>query len=105
MVACRVALRGLRPITRMPNPETMCGMNDGRGFVLAQISAHPGNAFSADKVVCIHHVLDPGDCCNVAADHNLRVRAVFADQPAHLADLSDIHDDRREPDDVIPVGW
>ena len=80
--------------------------DDGRmtnrgGLVLAQIAAHPGDPLTAHDVVSVDHLLDARDGGHVSADYDDRTRRKLAGHAAHLAHLGDVHDDRRDTDDVI----
>src|SRR5580765_1363088 len=80
------------------------GMPDGSLLIFAQVSPHPGNAFSPHDVIGIDHLLDPGYGRYVPANDNRRVRRQLADHAAHLAHFGYVHDDRGDPDDVVALG-
>ena len=49
------------------------GMHDRRARVLAEIAAHPGDAFAAHDVVGVDHVVDAGNGGHMSADDDRRV--------------------------------
>ncbi len=71
--------------------------------VFAEELAHPGHALSPDDVVSVNRPLQPRNRRHVATDHNRRPWRVLAHQAAHFPDLADIHDNRRDADDVVVV--
>jgi hypothetical protein len=77
------------------------GMPDGTVPVFTQVASHPGNALAAHDVVRIDHLVDAGYGCDMAADHNRRVRRKLADHAAHFTHFGDVHDDRGDSDDVV----
>src|SRR5947209_1170843 len=78
-------------------------MVDGSVLIFSEITTHPGDAFSANNVVGIDHAFQAGHRGYMAAHDNHRIWGEFADDPAHLADLTHIHDDRRDAHDVVVV--
>jgi hypothetical protein len=67
---------------------------DGRLGTVAQVLAHPADAFAAHDVVGVDHGLDAQDRGEVATDHYDGIRGKLAHQAAHLAHLAYIDDDR-----------
>ena len=89
------------PMMRVRIPETMAGWRIGAPFILAEIAAHPGDAFAAHDVVRVDHLFDAGNGGDVPTDDNRRIRRKLADHAAHLAHLCHIHDDRGDANDVV----
>src|SRR5512138_1616115 len=76
-------------------------MTDASAFVLAQITAHPGDAIAAHEVISIDHGLYLGKGRDVPADDNHGVWRDATHYATHLPHLADVDDDRGDADDVI----
>ncbi len=79
------------------------GMADGRAFVFAQKTPHPGDAVAAHDVVGVDHLFDARNGRHVPAHHDGRARRQAPHHPAHLPHLAHVHDDGRDADDVVVV--
>src|SRR5208282_4448307 len=79
------------------------GMADRSVLVFSQVPPHPRDPFSAYDMVSVDHRLRVGNRSHVSTHHNYRIRRQFPYHAAHLPHLANIHDDRRDPDDVVVV--
>jgi hypothetical protein len=80
-------------------------MAHGRVGIFAEVTAHPGNAFAAHDVVGVNEVLKSGRSGYVTADDDVRIGRELAHHATHLADFAEVHDDGRNSDDVVVVGF
>ena len=78
-------------------------MANGPVGALAQVAAEPGHALAADDVVGVDLLVQVGDIGDVAADDDLGVGLVVADQLAHLLHLGLVGNDRGDADHVVLV--
>jgi hypothetical protein len=69
-----------------------------------QEGAHPRHPLPADDVVGVDHRLQSRRGGHVAADDDGRPGCIAPHEPAHLADLPGVHDDRRDAHDVVVAG-
>ena len=78
-------------------------MPDRRAHVFAQKSPHPGDPVAAHDMIRVDHVLQARNGRNMSAHYDGRRRRKLPHHPAHLPNLADIHDDRRDAYDIVVI--
>jgi hypothetical protein len=76
-------------------------MADGRVFFFSQVPPHPRDAFTPDNVIDVNHRLQRWKGRDMSTNHNDRCQGKLAYQSAHFLDLTEIHNDRGDADDVV----
>lgn len=76
-------------------------MADGRVLIVAEVTAHPGDAVAGHDVIGVEHALDAGDRGDVTAYDDHTAWRELAGHATHLAHFSDVDDDGRDSDDIV----